>query len=54
MMELVQVAKEVHLSSRSLDICEGLSKVISKHDTLHLHLEVNNKLIQFQFDRLLV
>ena len=46
-MELLQVAKEVHLSSKSLDICEGLSKVISKHDSLHLHLEVNNRLIKF-------
>lgn len=35
-MELVDVAKEVHLSSKSLDITEGLSKVISKHDNLHL------------------
>lgn len=41
-MELAEVAKEVHLSSKSLDICEGLSKVISKHDNLHLHLEVNS------------
>lgn len=39
-MELVPVAKEVHLSSKTLDICEGLSKVVSKHSTLHLHLEV--------------
>lgn len=46
-MELLQVAKEVHLSSKSLDLSEGLSKVISKHDTLHHHLEVNNNLIQF-------
>ncbi|KAL9689458.1 hypothetical protein QQ045_009844 [Rhodiola kirilowii] len=29
-MELVDVAKEVHLSSNTLDITEGLSKVISK------------------------
>jgi cation diffusion facilitator CzcD-associated flavoprotein CzcO len=35
-MELVDAAKEVHLSSKSLDITEGLSKVISKHDNLHL------------------
>ncbi|WOH10420.1 hypothetical protein DCAR_0729889 [Daucus carota subsp. sativus] len=41
-MELLQVAKEVHLSSKSLDICEGLSKVISKHDSLHLHLEIES------------
>lgn len=39
-MELVKMAKEVHLSARSVDICEGLSKVISKHDNLHLHPEV--------------
>lgn len=36
-MELVNVAKEIHLSSKSLDVSEGLSKVISKHDNLHLH-----------------
>lgn len=42
-MELVEVAKEVHLSAKSVDICEGLSKVISKHDNLYLHLEVNIK-----------
>ncbi|WOH10421.1 hypothetical protein DCAR_0729890 [Daucus carota subsp. sativus] len=41
-MELLQVAKEVHLSSKSLDICEGLSKVISKHDSLHLHPEIDS------------
>lgn len=39
-MELVEVAKEVHLSSKSLNISEGLSKVISKHDNLHLHLQI--------------
>lgn len=36
-MELVNVAKEIHLSSKSLHVSEGLSKVISKHDNLHLH-----------------
>ncbi|CAL5444943.1 unnamed protein product [Camellia sinensis] len=36
-MELVDVAKEVHLSAKSLDISEGLSKFISKHDNIHLH-----------------
>nr|GEU46808.1 flavin-containing monooxygenase FMO GS-OX-like 9 [Tanacetum cinerariifolium] len=36
-MELVNVAKEIHLSSKSLPVSEGLSKVISKHDNLHLH-----------------
>ncbi|RVW83405.1 Flavin-containing monooxygenase FMO GS-OX-like 9 [Vitis vinifera] len=39
-MELVGVAKEIHLSVKSLDISEGLSKVISKHHNLHLHLQV--------------
>ncbi|PWA78211.1 flavin-binding monooxygenase family protein [Artemisia annua] len=36
-MELLNVAKEIHLSSKSLPVSEGLSKVISKHDKLHLH-----------------
>ncbi|KAI3766883.1 hypothetical protein L2E82_16961 [Cichorium intybus] len=36
-MELVKVAKEIHLSSKLLQVSEGLSKVISKHDNLHLH-----------------
>lgn len=40
-MELVEVAKAVYLSARSLNnISEGLSKVISKHDNLHLHPQV--------------
>ncbi|CAL5201842.1 unnamed protein product [Lathyrus oleraceus] len=40
-IELVGVAKEIHISSRSLSsITEGLSKVISKHDTLHLHPQI--------------
>lgn len=40
-MELVEVAKAVSLSARSLNnISEGLSKVISKHDNLHLHPQV--------------
>ena len=39
-MELVEVAKEVHLSAKSLNITEGLSKVISKHDNLHLRPQV--------------
>ncbi|KAI3785673.1 hypothetical protein L1987_44797 [Smallanthus sonchifolius] len=36
-MELVNVAKEIHRSSKSLNVSEGLSKVISKHDNLYLH-----------------
>ncbi|CAI8596264.1 unnamed protein product [Vicia faba] len=41
-IELVGVAKEIHISSRSLNtITEGLSKVISKHDTLHLHPQID-------------
>ncbi|KAL6584071.1 hypothetical protein OROMI_003360 [Orobanche minor] len=39
-MELVSVAKEIHLSAKSLDISQGLSKVISKHDNLHLHPQI--------------
>ncbi|KAJ6418424.1 hypothetical protein OIU84_001737 [Salix udensis] len=39
-MELVEVAKEVHLSAKSLNITEGLSKVISKHDNLHLRPQI--------------
>ncbi|KAJ7978475.1 Flavin-containing monooxygenase [Quillaja saponaria] len=41
-MELVEVAKEVHLSARSSNISEGLSKVISKHQNLHLHPQIDN------------
>ncbi|GAV68483.1 FMO-like domain-containing protein [Cephalotus follicularis] len=41
-MELVEVAKEVHLSAKSLDITEGLSKVISKNANLHLHPQVDS------------
>ncbi|KAF5730176.1 putative dimethylaniline monooxygenase [Tripterygium wilfordii] len=41
-MELVEVAKEVHLSAKSLGISQGLSKVISKHDNLHLHPQVES------------
>ncbi|KAL5987807.1 hypothetical protein ACLOJK_035561 [Asimina triloba] len=41
-MELVDVAKEVHLSCKSLEISEGLSKVISKNQTLHIHPQVES------------
>ncbi|KAK4257224.1 hypothetical protein QN277_006839 [Acacia crassicarpa] len=41
-IELVEVAKEVHISSRSLNISEGLSKVISKHENLHLHPQIDS------------
>ncbi|KAL7161264.1 hypothetical protein ACSBR2_041834 [Camellia fascicularis] len=41
-MELVDVAKEIYLSSKSLDVSEGLSKVISKHDNLHLCPQVES------------
>ncbi|XP_010522967.1 PREDICTED: flavin-containing monooxygenase FMO GS-OX-like 9 [Tarenaya hassleriana] len=41
-MELVGVAKEVHLSAKSLDITQGLSKVISKHHNLHLHPQIES------------
>ncbi|KAL5544559.1 hypothetical protein UlMin_008343 [Ulmus minor] len=40
-MELVEVAKEVYLCSRSMNITEGLSKVISKHDNLHLRPQID-------------
>lgn len=41
-MELVDIAKEVHLSAKSLDnISEGLSKVISKYEKLHLHPQID-------------
>uniref|UniRef100_A0A7N0TN90 Flavin-containing monooxygenase n=1 Tax=Kalanchoe fedtschenkoi TaxID=63787 RepID=A0A7N0TN90_KALFE len=40
-MELVEVAKQVHLSSKTLDVTEGLSRVISKHKTLHLHPQID-------------
>ncbi|TKY55054.1 Flavin-containing monooxygenase FMO GS-OX 8 [Spatholobus suberectus] len=40
-MELVKVAKEVHLSSKSLDIYDGLSKLISKHENFHLHPQID-------------
>ena len=45
-MELVEVAKDVYLSTKSLKITEGLSKVISKHENLHLRPQV---LFQFLY-----
>ena len=40
-MELVKVAKEVHLSAKSLDsIYERLPKFSSKHDHMHLNPQV--------------
>ena len=44
-MELVDVAKEIYLSAKSLNISEGLSKVISKHSNLHLRPQVTPKII---------
>ncbi|KAF5184275.1 Flavin-containing monooxygenase fmo gs-ox-like [Thalictrum thalictroides] len=41
-MELVDVAKEIHLSAKSLEISEGLSKVISKNHSLHLHPQIES------------
>ncbi|KAL2493033.1 Flavin-containing monooxygenase FMO GS-OX-like 9 [Abeliophyllum distichum] len=41
-MELVDVAKEIHLSAKSLDISEGLIKVISKYDNLYLHPQIDS------------
>lgn len=40
-MDLVKVAKEVHLSSNSAYISEGLSKVIHKYQNFHLHPQVS-------------
>lgn len=48
-MELVKVVKELHLSSKSLDIYEGLSKVISKHENFHLHPQVSLPIRSFKF-----
>ncbi|KAL0416184.1 UNVERIFIED_CONTAM: Flavin-containing monooxygenase FMO GS-OX-like 9 [Sesamum latifolium] len=41
-MELVNVAKQIHLSAKSLTISEGLSKVISKYHNLHLHPQIES------------
>ncbi|XP_028948991.1 flavin-containing monooxygenase FMO GS-OX-like 9 isoform X2 [Malus domestica] len=41
-MELVDVAKAIYLSAKSLDISEGLSKVISKHENLHLRPQIES------------
>ncbi|XP_059642928.1 flavin-containing monooxygenase FMO GS-OX-like 9 [Cornus florida] len=41
-MELVDVAKEIHLSSKSLDVSEGLSKVISKYENLQLRPQIES------------
>ncbi|XVF50053.1 hypothetical protein PTKIN_Ptkin04bG0063700 [Pterospermum kingtungense] len=41
-MEIVEVAKEVYLSVRSFEITEGLSKVISKHQNLHLYPQIDS------------
>ncbi|KAF8389753.1 hypothetical protein HHK36_024272 [Tetracentron sinense] len=41
-MELVDIAKEIHLSAKSLEISEGLSKVISKHESLHIHPQIDS------------
>ncbi|CAI9111778.1 OLC1v1012093C2 [Oldenlandia corymbosa var. corymbosa] len=36
-MALTSVAKEIHLSVKDLNVTEGLSKLISKHENLYLH-----------------
>ncbi|KAI5648241.1 hypothetical protein M9H77_34246 [Catharanthus roseus] len=41
-LELVNVAKEIHLSSRNMNISQGLSKVISKYSNLHLHPQIES------------
>ncbi|CAN6585111.1 unnamed protein product [Malus baccata var. baccata] len=40
-MELVDVAKAIYLSGKSLDISEGLSKVITKHENWHLRPQID-------------
>ncbi|KAJ0980203.1 hypothetical protein J5N97_008458 [Dioscorea zingiberensis] len=41
-IELVDVAKEVYISAKSLQVSEGLSKVISKHQNLHICLQIDS------------
>ncbi|KAK1292851.1 Flavin-containing monooxygenase FMO GS-OX-like 9 [Acorus calamus] len=41
-LELVGVSKEVHLSAKSLEVPEGLSKVISKYDNLNFHPQIQS------------
>ncbi|GFZ03542.1 flavin-binding monooxygenase family protein [Actinidia rufa] len=42
-MELLKMAKEIHLSAKSLDdLYEGLPKFISKHDNMHLHPQIDS------------
>ncbi|KAF8037364.1 hypothetical protein BT93_B0314 [Corymbia citriodora subsp. variegata] len=41
-MELAEVAREVHLSSKSLDITEGLSKVLENHRNLYLRPQIDS------------
>lgn len=48
-IDLVGVANEVHMSSRSLNISEGLSKVISKYDNFHLHPQVKINIFILKF-----
>lgn len=40
-LDLIEVAKEIHLSTKSINtITEGLSKVIQKYQNLHLQPQV--------------
>ncbi|KAL3813027.1 hypothetical protein ACJIZ3_014295 [Penstemon smallii] len=42
-MELVNIAKEIHLSVKSItNISQGLSKVISKYDNLHINPQIDS------------
>ncbi|XP_051136693.1 flavin-containing monooxygenase FMO GS-OX-like 9 [Andrographis paniculata] len=41
-MELVNMAKEIYLSSKTLYISEGFSKIISKYDNLHLRPQIES------------
>ncbi|XP_027124333.1 flavin-containing monooxygenase FMO GS-OX-like 8 [Coffea arabica] len=41
-IELVPVAKDVHLSVKDLKIAEGLAKIISKHCNFYLHPQIES------------
>ncbi|XP_058194926.1 flavin-containing monooxygenase FMO GS-OX-like 9 isoform X1 [Rhododendron vialii] len=41
-MELVDVAKDIYLSAKSTDVSVGLSRVISKHENLHLCPQIDS------------
>ncbi|KAL6647212.1 hypothetical protein ACP70R_014649 [Stipagrostis hirtigluma subsp. patula] len=42
-LELRQVAREVHISVKSMaDVTAGVSKMLTKHHNLHLHLQIDS------------